>query len=538
MIDLNIIKIKRNTLWGEDKIINENGSVLSIVLIAIFVGAILIFVSTSFFSTIMIRSGQNIDNVKNRYLAEAGLNFVVADILEGKDIQSSNYTELITLDDQEIELNVEKPFYAMGPTSSYYYIDPGVDKGLSSLRSQQSYFFFLESFRQGSDLRVNWSFTPNNKKWRIRLYEGYGVDINQNAAVLAKDDFETGDYLGGTGWNTEWTTSENNVSVVTDFGPVEGNRHLKLSMEDAEIVRSFNVSNASNLRIQFWVKFLNFEPGESAGLSVSQNGSDFFTIKEWKYGQDDGIYRYEDIDLSSYESTSQLWIKFFTDMNSVYDLLFIDDLKIVSRANPGHIAEFFGSKGPGVMFVPGQKINGGQYTIEFKNDSSVDLVSNDFSKDGKQSKTWIYTQAYEDHLVTATVNLHESSLWVRQVPGKTLPKIVQEVYFLSFLPYTVELLHLGDDDGDGIPNIIDGRKIGSTFIDESKVFSKHFSDLHGLGTSFGSIDNLNGLKVSVQNLPEPKGFLITASGGPGIAELTVCSNYFTISDGDAVEITC
>ena len=72
------------------------------------------------------------------------------------------------------------------------------------------------------------------------------------------------------------------------------------------------------------MKFLNFEPGESAGLSVSQNGSDFFTIKEWKYGQDDGIYRYEDIDLSSYESTSQLWIKFFTDMNSVYDLLFID----------------------------------------------------------------------------------------------------------------------------------------------------------------------------------------------------------------------
>ncbi|GIS68173.1 MAG: hypothetical protein CM1200mP7_1220 [Chloroflexota bacterium] len=101
---------------------------------------------------------------------------------------------------------------------------------------------------------------------------------------------------------SEGASSENNVSVETRFWPVEGNRHLKLAMGDAEIVRSFNVSNASNLRIQFWVKFLNFEPGESAGLSVSQNGSDFFTIKEWKYGQDDGIYRYEDIDLSSYES--------------------------------------------------------------------------------------------------------------------------------------------------------------------------------------------------------------------------------------------
>ena len=95
--------------------------------------------------------------------------------------------------------------------------------------------------------------------------------------------------------------------------------------EDPNSWPSFNISNASNLRIQFWVKFLNFEPGESAGLSVSQNGSDFFTIKEWKHGQDDGIYRYEDIDLSSYESASQLWVKFFADMNSVYDLLFIDD---------------------------------------------------------------------------------------------------------------------------------------------------------------------------------------------------------------------
>ena len=53
-----------------------------------------------------------------------------------------------------------------------------------------------------------------------------------------------------------------------------------------------------------------------------------------------------------------------------------------------------------------------------------------------------------------------------------------------------------------------------------------------------TIETLSHEKVSVQNLPEPKGFLITASGGPGIAELTVCSNYFTISDGDAVEITC
>ena len=68
--------------------------------------------------------------------------------------------------------------------------------------------------------------------------------------------------------------------------------------------------------------------------------------------------------------------------------------------------------------------------------------------------------------------------------------------------------------------------------------TRTFSDLHGLGTSFGSIDNLNGLKVIVQNLPEPKGFLIIASGGPGAAELTVCSNYLSISDGDEVEITC
>jgi len=387
-------------------------------------------------------------------------------------------------------------------------------------------------------LRVNWSFTPNNKKWRIRLYEGYGVDINQNVTVLAKDDFETGDYLGGTGWNAEWTSSENNVSVVTDFGPAEGNRHLKLAMGDAEIVRPFNISNSSNLRIQFWVKFLNFEPGESAALSVSQNGTDFLTVKEWKHGEDDGIYRFEDIDLSPYESASQLWIKFFADMNSVYDLLFIDDLKIVSRANTGHIEEFFGSKGPAVLFVPGEKINGGQYTVEFKNDSSVDLVSNDFSNEAKQSKTWIYVQAYEDHLVTATVNFNEVSVWIRQVPGKTVPVIPQEVYFLSFLPYAIEALHLEDDDGDGIPNIIDGRKVGSAFVDESKVSSKYFSDLHGLGTSFGSVDNLNGISVKVQNLPEPKGFLITASGGPGIAELTVCSKYLAISDGDEVEITC
>ncbi|GIS68171.1 MAG: hypothetical protein CM1200mP7_1200 [Chloroflexota bacterium] len=35
--------------------------------------------------------------------------------------------------------------------------------------------------------------------------------------------------------------------------------------------------------------------------------------------------------------------------------------------------------------------------------------------------------------------------------------------FFEFFPYAIELLHLEDDDGDGIPNIIDGRKVGSTF---------------------------------------------------------------------------
>ena len=54
MIDLDTTKIKQNKPLKKDKIFDENGSVLIIVLIAIFVGAILIFVSTSLFSTIMI----------------------------------------------------------------------------------------------------------------------------------------------------------------------------------------------------------------------------------------------------------------------------------------------------------------------------------------------------------------------------------------------------------------------------------------------------------------------------------------------------
>ncbi|GIS68176.1 MAG: hypothetical protein CM1200mP7_1250 [Chloroflexota bacterium] len=64
MIDLDTTKIKQNKPLKKDKIFDENGSVLIIVLIAIFVGAILIFVSTSLFSTIMIKSGQNVDSAK------------------------------------------------------------------------------------------------------------------------------------------------------------------------------------------------------------------------------------------------------------------------------------------------------------------------------------------------------------------------------------------------------------------------------------------------------------------------------------------
>lgn len=102
---------------------------------------------------------------------------------------------------------------------------------------------------------------------------------------------------------------------------------------------------------------------------------------------------------------------------------------------------------------------------------------------------------------------------------------------------TVEVGHV-DNDGDGIDSAVDGVFANNTFTDQSSVFSNAFTDQHLGGTSFGAIVNRGGLEVTVQDVANPAGLVVIASGGAGTATVNVCGFTVNLTANNGVGMTC
>ena len=357
--------------------------------------------------------------------------------------------------------------------------------------------------------------------------------------AIAEDDFESGAFSGGTGWLGDWSASPE-TSVVSTDGPYEGTYHLRLTHDTGLAKRVVDLAGQTDVRIRFWAKADNFEAGETATLSVNTVDDDptYIVVRLWENGEDDNVYRFEDIDLSPFATSSTLWIKFAANTSGAGDLFYVDTLEMVSQALPTPIAEYADTRGPGALLVDGSLIAGGTYTFDFLNDSGTDLVSNEFGTSGDENETWAYAQAYKDHVVSSTAGGSTVTAYVRQVPGPTEPVTGQRIYIESWLPYATGPAVYDDADGDGIEDMVDGRFIGGTLADDSLAFSSGFTDEHLGGTSSGTVDDRGGLVVIVRDAPDPLGFLLGASGGAGAAAITACGNVMQLVDGDFVTVTC
>lgn len=146
--------------------------------------------------------------------------------------------------------------------------------------------------------------------------------------TLVWDDFETGDFTGGSGWLAAWTNSGLSSIVSTGF-PQQGNYHMLLRSNTGLVSRSINLSGQANVRVQFWAKADNFDPGNTATFQVSSNGSTWTVVRTWIDGQDDNVYRFEDIDISSFSMTSSFWLRFQANMSGGANNFYVDNLSVV-----------------------------------------------------------------------------------------------------------------------------------------------------------------------------------------------------------------
>ena len=112
--------------------------------------------------------------------------------------------------------------------------------------------------------------------------------------------------------------------------------------------RSVDLSGLSDVRLRLSAKASGFGPGDAVVLSVSSDGAVFTPVRTWADGDDDdGVYRLEDIDLSSFSMTGQFFIAFDTDLSTPAAKLLVDDLEFVIQPLPSPLVESSDTKGPG-----------------------------------------------------------------------------------------------------------------------------------------------------------------------------------------------
>jgi hypothetical protein len=142
--------------------------------------------------------------------------------------------------------------------------------------------------------------------------------------VLASENFETGNLSGGTGWSGFWTTS-GRASVTRYRSPRRVYQLQLLAASSAE--RSLNLSGVTQAKLKFWYKGYSMGQGEFAVLEVN-DGSGW--KEKFRLGDphDDDAYHQTEIDLSMHQMVSGFKIRFRSQMSSIADYFFADDIEV------------------------------------------------------------------------------------------------------------------------------------------------------------------------------------------------------------------
>lgn len=163
--------------------------------------------------------------------------------------------------------------------------------------------------------------------WGLRygtLNDAFSINLN----TIASHDFDDASWSGGTGWLNDWFYT-GQVAMVTSGLPYQGTHHLLIQHDNAYIKRAVNLNGYTGVRLQFWAKAFNLEGNDIAYCYVSPDNSNWTSVKTWAAGDDDNLYKFWEIDLSSFAMTSEFWIAFDSEFNNQNDFLYIDDLRIV-----------------------------------------------------------------------------------------------------------------------------------------------------------------------------------------------------------------
>ena len=145
---------------------------------------------------------------------------------------------------------------------------------------------------------------------------------------IAFDDFESDDFLGGTGWLNSWSHS-GDVRIRESRGSNSGESHARLRHSTGYMARPVLIpSGQSGVHLQFRSKVRSFEKGDEAKVLVSSDGSNWTSVHTFTVADSDNTYQFYDISLSNSGLSSNFWVAFDANMNSKGDWWSVDDVWI------------------------------------------------------------------------------------------------------------------------------------------------------------------------------------------------------------------
>ncbi|MFC1946883.1 hypothetical protein ACFLXY_03055 [Chloroflexota bacterium] len=153
------------------------------------------------------------------------------------------------------------------------------------------------------------------------------ISLNGITGLIASHDFNDNSMNGGTGWLSGWS-HQGSTSIITQQNPYEGTHHLRLRGANAYIERSVDLTGKSDVHLQFYAKVNSFEGGDTMRCLVSPDYLDWTVVQTWDSSDSDDTYHPVDIDLSSFEMSSEFWIGFDSGIDRNNDYFYVDYLTI------------------------------------------------------------------------------------------------------------------------------------------------------------------------------------------------------------------
>lgn len=169
------------------------------------------------------------------------------------------------------------------------------------------------------------------------------ISVNGSTGIIASHDFNDNSMNGGIGWLSAWS-HQGSTSITTKEDPYEGTHHLELRGNTAYIERSVDLTGKSGIHLQFYAKVDSFESGDTMKCLVSPDYIDWTEVKAWDSSDSDGLYYPVDIDLSSFEMSSEFWVAFDSGMDKNNDYFYVDDLSISGSGGSAIIRSVAGEK--------------------------------------------------------------------------------------------------------------------------------------------------------------------------------------------------